>query len=225
MRLMLVHSPLTGPSTWGACAAALAARGVEAEVARLPPLAEASYEDLAQAVGGAIAAGAPASLVVHSGAGGLAAAIVAQAQGRVRSVVFVDAILPHPGRSWFDTAAPALGESLRARAKDGAAPRWDQWFPEGALGGLIPDGAARGTFLGELRPTPLSYLQAPAPDLEIPADIAWGYVRLSKAYEVEAGEARRVGAPTLRLDLNHLAMITHPQEVATTLLQTLKMLG
>jgi len=224
MHLILLHSPLVGASTWAPLADACAARGVAAHVPVLPAWTEL-HPPYYPALAAAVEVGGPACLVAHSGAGALVPAILAEAQGLVRSVAFVDAILPHPGRSWFATAAPALGNALRAAAVEGAAPAWDQWFPAGTLGGLLPDPDQRAQFLAELTPTPLAFLEEPAPELVIPADVAWGYLRLSRAYEDEAGEARRVGAPTLRLDSHHLAMMTDPEPVLTALLNLMRMLG
>jgi pimeloyl-ACP methyl ester carboxylesterase len=222
--ILLLHSPLVGPCAWAACGAALAARGREVRVAALPTgLVPPFYAAMAAATAKDLEA--PATLVVHSGAGALVPAIAAAAPGRVRSVIFADAILPHPGRSWFDTAGADLGQALRAVSGDGLVPSWDQWFPPDTLGKLLPDVNHRATFLAELKPVPLAYLEEMAPEIELPPRTPWGYLRLSKAYEREAAEARRVGAPTLRTDLHHLAMMTDPEAVATSLLQLMRMLG
>jgi hypothetical protein len=53
--------------------------------------------------------GRPTILVGHSGAGPLLAAM-GESLGCVEGYVFVDAGLPHPGRSWFDSAPPELAE-------------------------------------------------------------------------------------------------------------------
>lgn len=219
MRWVLLHSPLTGPAVWRAVAAEAARRGLDATIVTLPELSGVDapyYPALGAAVAGQIAGG-PVALVAHSGAGGLAASVVQAAGGAVAQVVFVDAILPHPGRSWFSTAAPAFGEGVRAKASKGAAAPWDQWFPPGALAGLVADHALRRAFSRELKPTPLAYLEETAPEAGMPDAVGWAYLRLSKAYENEAREARRLGYLTLRLDLTHLAMLTHPREVVSSL--------
>ena len=126
----------------------------------------------------------------------------------VSQVIFADAILPHPGRTWFETASPVLGDALRGKVKDGEVPAWDQWFPPGALAATLPEGSARETFVSELTTTPLAYLEEAAPELDLPGDIGWAYLRLSKAYEDEAKVARGQGVPTLRLARHHLAMMT-----------------
>ncbi|MDP3853219.1 hypothetical protein [Phenylobacterium sp.] len=223
MRLILVHSPLVGPASWGEVPAELAARGYAAQVATLPGwlgVARPYYPALAAALAQAVEPGD--LLVLHSGAGGLAASVAALAESRLAGMVFVDAILPHPGRSWFDTAAAPLGEALRAAASDGLLPSWDQWFPPGAIAALAPEGRIREAFLAELRPAPLGYFDEPAPALEMPLGVGWSYLRLSKAYEAEAAQARALGRPTLRLELSHLAMMSHPAEVASSLVRLVR---
>jgi hypothetical protein len=229
VRFVLVHSPLTGPVAWSPVAIELAGRGIDATRPAAPDwesLQPPLYTSMAARIAAQFAGqGGPFILVVHSGAGGLAPAIVAAAQGSVRGVLYVDAVPPHPGRSWFATASDALGDSLRAKALDGAVPAWDQWFPPGALESLTPEGPLRQAFISELKPTPLAWLEEPAPEVDLPGDVGWGFLRLSKAYEREAGEARRLGWPTLRRDLHHLAMTTHPTEVVSAMLDLTRMLG
>ena len=52
--------------------------------------------------------------------------------------IYADAILPHPGHSWFDTAPADMRERLRAGALMGELPPWNEWWPPGALERLIP---------------------------------------------------------------------------------------
>lgn len=230
MRFVLIHSPLTGPQAWTRVAVELGARGYEATRPVLPPLqalAAPLYENLAAVVAPQyLGQEGPFVLAVHSGAGGIAPALVAASGGQVAAVLYVDAIPPHPGRSWYETASDVLAASLRAKTDTaGMVPAWDQWFPPDALGSLLPDETQRAQFLAGLSPTPAAWLEARAPELDLPDNVGWGFLRLSKAYEREAGEARRLGWPTLRADLHHLAMMTHPAEVATAMLNLTRMLG
>jgi hypothetical protein len=229
MRFILLHSPLTGPAAWGPVAAEFAARGIEATRPVIPPmaaLAKPYYESAARAVAAQVLSqGGPFILAVHSAAGGLAPSVVAETKGQVEGVLYVDAIPPHPGRCWFETAGDGLVASLKSKAQDGMIPAWDQWFPAGALESLIPEGPLRDRFIGELAPTPLDWFEEAAPQTDLPGDVGWGFLRLSKAYEREAGEARRLGWPTLRRDLHHLSMATHPTEVASAMLALTRLLG
>jgi pimeloyl-ACP methyl ester carboxylesterase len=225
VRWVFLHSPLTGPSVWRPAATEAARRGIEVCVPELPELSRLRapyYPALGVQAAGQMAGEGPAALIVHSAAGGLAATVVAAAPGQVAQVVFVDAILPHPGRTWFSTAADAFAQGVRAKAEGGMVPAWDRWFPEGALGALIGDHTRRKAFVRELRPTPEAFLDEPAPDLPMPDEVGWAYLRLSKAYEDEAREARRLGWPTLRRDLHHLAPVTHATEVVSSLMNLIR---
>ena len=122
MRWVLLHSPLTGPSIWRAVAAEAEARGHDTVVAELPALEGPSpYQRIGLHVAAQIGDG-PAILVAHSGAGALADIVAAASAGAVEQIAHVDAILPHPGRSWADTAADALLDRLRSDAVDARAP-------------------------------------------------------------------------------------------------------
>ena len=176
----------------------------------LSSLAGDFYRTLATAMADALG-DAPAVVVVHSGAGALVPALEA-AWGHLQGVIFADAILPHPGRSWFDTAPPQLADSLRSGAEFGMLPSWDRWWPPGALERLVPDPTLRQALLAELATLPLDYFAEPAPasGLNVPA----AFLRLSGAYDDEARGATRMGWPVVNLPLHHLAMLTHPDAVA-----------
>ena len=225
MRLVLLHGVLVGPAIWRPVAAEAARRGIEATVPGLADPARLErpwYANLAEGVAAQISQGGPATLVVHSAAGGLATSVTAAAPDVIRHVVFVDAILPHPGRSWFDTAGDAFAAMVRARVEQGQVPAWDRWFPPGAIGGLIEDPADRAAFEAELRPVPEAFLDEKAPDLDLPDAVGWSYLRLSKVYEDEARLARHQGRPTLRLDRHHLATMTHPAEVLSSIVNLIR---
>lgn len=212
-RIVLLHSPLLGGLAWQAVAANLQARGRAASAPAWPVLSSLAgdfYRSLATAL--AVELGeTPATVVAHSGAGALIPAL-GSAWGGLRGVIFADAILPHPGRSWFDTAPPQLADSLRAGAEFGLLPSWDQWWPPGALERLVPDETLRDSLLGELTALPLDYFAEPAPTMELGVPAA--FLRLSGAYDEEARGATRQGWPVVNLPLHHLAMLTHPEAVA-----------
>jgi pimeloyl-ACP methyl ester carboxylesterase len=212
VRFVLAPSPLLGPASLEPLAEGLRSLGHEADVAQLPALLSIEgdyYPALAAAVGAALDG---AVLVTHSGGGALAPSVVEAAGGRCAGAVLVDAILPHPGRSWLDTAPPALRTQLEAGAQQGLLPAWDGWWPPGALERLIPDEALRLKVISELEPLPLAFLQEAAPQA---AELGrTGYVRLSGAYDNEARVAGRLGWPVVQLPLHHLATVTHGPAVA-----------
>ncbi|RAK68657.1 alpha/beta fold hydrolase [Phenylobacterium kunshanense] len=217
-RLVLLHSPLLGPLSWRPVAAALAAQGRAVEAPawpRLSTLGEDCYAALANSMGATLAAGGPAIVVAHSGAGALIPSVAALAKGVLQGVIYCDAILPHPGLSWFDTAPPQLASQLRAGAEAGRLPSWDRWWPPGALERLIPDFVQRTALIDELEPIPVGYFEELAP--ELPLSVPAAYLQLSGAYIEEAQIAGRKGWPVVRLPLHHLAMLTHAEAVANAI--------
>ena len=215
-RIALLHSPLLGGLTWQAVAADLRGRDRAASAPTWPVLSSLTgdfYRGLANALADELGE-SPAIVVAHSGAGALIPALES-AWGGLRGVIFADAILPHPGRSWFDTAPPQLADSLRAGAEFGMLPAWDRWWPPGALERLVPDAALRDPLVRELTALPLDYFAEPAPTMELGVPAA--FLRLSGAYDAEARGATRQGWPVVNLPLHHLAMLTHPEAVASAI--------
>lgn len=224
MRFTLVHSPLTGPGCWRPVAAELVAQGHAALAVDPGPVApgddyQAVVDRIAAsaAEGGAAEAGPTDVLVGHSGAGGLLAGVAAALAPR--ATLFVDAILPHPGRSWFDTAPPALVKRLRGLAQDGRLPPWNRWFSIGAPENNIADPALKAAFVAELPSPPVSWLEAVAPAWPFPPAISTGYVQLSNAYARETLAARDGAWTIVRAEMHHLAMLTEPDKVAALLLE------
>ena len=209
---LLLHSPLVGPGTWKPVAEALRARGHRAATPdlRLSTLASPYYPALAERIAAAEQGGD--IVVAHSGAGALAGAAKAPL-----GVVFVDALLPHPGRPWLSTVAPQMADKLASSAKDGLLPAWHAWLPEGALERLLPDQAIRAAFLAELEPTPLAYFQEDAPRWPGVDQARAAYLQLSEAYAAEAMHAAGEGAHVVRLPGHHLSMLTDAEKMAEML--------
>ncbi len=187
-----------------ALAPALRARGHDVMVPDLrPALREGRpfYAALA-----ALIAAVPdedAVAVVHSGAGALAPLL-----GAVRGAIFIDAVLPHPGQSWFDGVPPELGARLRGLAKDGRLPPWHAWWPKGAMERLLPDRAQGAAFIAEQDELPLAYFEEAAP--AVPLAMPSAYLQLSEAYAADADAADALGWPVERLALDHLAVLSRP---------------
>jgi hypothetical protein len=214
VKLVLLHSPLVGPGTWRAITPLLQARGFEvavpdfaADMARPQPY----YARLVRTASASVARDT-AILVAHSGAGSLVPAIAAS--GRVLGAIFVDALMPHPGQCWFETVPQSLKSRLESLAHDGRVPPWHRWWPEGAIRSLFVDEASYARFVSELQEIPLAYLEEPAPDLALDDKCAGAYLQLGPGNADEASVAERLGWLVKRLTLHHLALLTHPEEVA-----------
>jgi hypothetical protein len=142
----------------------------------------------------------------------------------VAAAGFVDAILPHPGATWFDSAPAALGEQLRGLARHGRLPPWHQWFPQDAVSELLPDERLRRRFIAELPRVPLAYFEEAAPEVTDWPSAPCGYLQLSAAYDGEAREAERRGWLVVGEPADHLAMLTRPAVVASVLNRLVKTL-
>lgn len=219
-RIVLLHTPLLGPYSLRALCAELERQGARAHAPAWPRLSSVAgdyYPALVSSMAATVdGAGAdPVILAAHSGAGPLVPALVERLRAPIAGVVFVDAFLPHPGRSWFDTAPAEMRAQLRAGAQMGQLPPWDDWWPPGALARLVPDEGVRQALVAELEPLPIGYFEEPAPAAALKAPAA--YLQLSGGYEEEGRLAGRQGWPVVRLPLNPLAPLTQPQAVASAL--------
>lgn len=225
--LVLVHSPLLNASSWSPICERLKASGY-AVVA--PDFTDALSEDpplylkIAQRFAQIDAGSGDVVLIAHSGGGALIPVIAAALGPRVCAALFVDALLPHPGRSWFDTVPDDLAAHLRVLSRDGALPPWSEWWPPTVLDALVPDITMRRNFVAQLRPLPLAYCEEKAPDVSMPMAVRCGFLRLSENYEDEASSAEHAGWHVDRMALDHLAILTKPEAVAQQMRKLLELL-
>ena len=221
--LVLVHSPLVGPATWSGVAPLLAERGYDVRIADLgdtlndgPPYSHRQAEVIARC-----AAGEPAILIGHSGAGALLAPAGLEAGGAL-GYLFVDAGLPIPGRSQMSTMPLDLADRLRQMAdRDGWLPPWPQWWGDEGLAELVPDAGTRRRFAAECPKLPLALFDELLPEGR---DAPGAYLRLSHAYDEPATQARARGWPVIELASHHLAPLTDPATVAEPMLELLSQL-
>jgi hypothetical protein len=219
--LVLIHSPLVGPSSWHPVAEQLRVGDLEVVVPSLvhalgspPPLYQALSGAVVDVIDGCRAGGGPV-LVVHSGAGALVPSVVDAAPGPVRAVVFVDATLPHPGRAWMDTVPAETAEQLRAMAgADGVLPPWHEWFPPQVIAELLPDEGVRTRLCADMPRLPLRYLEEVAPRLPRWRALPCGYLQLSEGYDDAAAKAQASRWPVARVHGHHLSGVTDPATVA-----------
>ncbi|GAA2136490.1 alpha/beta fold hydrolase [Glycomyces algeriensis] len=220
--LVLVHSPLTGAQAWGPAAEALRSLGHVVATLDLGPAfaGDGPYFPAAAALAAAglreYAMHESAVLIAHSGAGALLPAI-AEAVPRTAAAVFVDALLPHPGQSWFDSAPKELGDHLRQVAAGGRLPKWSDWFPPEAIEELLPDVDQREAFTAALPRIPLAYFEETAPHAPAWPPGPCAYLRLSEAYRAQAAEAVAKGWPVTELPADHLAIYTQPEQTVRIL--------
>jgi hypothetical protein len=201
---VLVASPFTGPVAWSRVASALRAADHRVEV---------HGEDTP--------IDAPLVLVAHSG-GGPQLPVIASASAGVVGAVYVDALLPHPGRSWAQTVPDAFVARLRAGAVDGKLAPWPQWWGEARMRELIPDDARRAEFVAACPAVPIEWIDEVLPDAPEPPSV---FVQLSDTYAPETAAARQHGWPVVVCDLDHLAPVTRPDAVARAIVEAAGLLA
>ncbi len=196
---VLVASPFTGPFAWSKVADELRGRGERVAVHDVDdrPLDP------------------PVVLVAHSGGGPQLPALAARTRGVV-GMVLVDALLPHPGRSWSQTVPDAFAAKLKAEAVDGRLEPWPQWWGDERMRELVPDDELRAAFVHACPSVPVASIDEVMPQLPDPPAV---FVQLSEAYTPESDAARRRGWPVLTLDAHHLALLTAPADVADVVLR------
>ena len=219
----LIHSPLVGLLTWSLVAERLRKSGVEAVTPELRDAAQsdAPYwrrhaETVGQALRG-IPPDRPLILVAHSGAGSLLPAIRQTAGHPIAGYIFVDAGLPHDGRSRLEemeAESPEYAAELRAHLAAGG--RFPEWT-DADLRDIIPDDRLRRQLVAELRPRALAFFTEPIPVFSGWPDAPCTYIQLSPAYARPAEEARRAGWPVRTFDAGHFHMLVDPDAVATAL--------
>jgi pimeloyl-ACP methyl ester carboxylesterase len=223
--LLFVHSPVAGPSTWHYVAEVLQRNGFHCAAPDLTGVAATGppyYPKYATAAAAAVGETADTVVVVgHSAAGALLPAIAAAVGDRTRGAVFVDAMLPQPGRSWFGTAPPGLEAQLRALADDGVLPPYDEWFPPGTLEELVPDPARRERLIAEAPRLPVAYFDEPAPQVQFEESVACAFIRLGAPFDAAADKAERLGWWVARRDWDHLRMLSEPVAVADLIAQAI----
>lgn len=217
-QLVLLHSPLVGPGTWSALAPLMRERGHTVSIPDYSNVLQGSpsyYEKIVRAACGVVGDGNRIVLVAHSGAGALVPAVAAVC--KTSAAIFVDALLPHPGKAWFETIPDALKAHLKKLTRDGRVPPWHEWWPKNAIKEMLGDQAAYERFASELRSLPLAFFEEAAPSSSTPAGLRCAYLQLSAGCEAEAQAAERSGWITAHFPRHHLAMLTHPEDVAAEL--------
>lgn len=221
---VLVHSPFLGPASLRPLADALAALGHPAVLLDLrpsvvaPPVHQVLLGAFADAMSEELLDG-PVVLIGHSGAGPLLPAFADSLEDAVSGLVFVDAGLPTPGRSWRDTVPASLYAELRALTREGQLPRWQRWFDPDPLEILVTDAELRAEIADEAPEVPIAFLKEERPEVEWTGPA--GYVLLSEPYEADAASAQERGWPVRRLATHHLAPATDPEPVAQAILDVL----
>ncbi|GFK94702.1 hypothetical protein NNJEOMEG_02549 [Fundidesulfovibrio magnetotacticus] len=231
---ILVHGAFQGSFVWKETAALLESQGHETLAPGLTGLGDRSHllaegqslagyvDDVQNAV--AFAMAGPCVFVGHSYSGLTATAAAARLPRLARAVLYVDALIPEPGRSFRDMAGPEFAKTLAAHVHD----RWlVRPWPLAAFG--VAGHAKAPAFAARLTSTPLAAFTDPfafgLPDPALPA----GFIRCTgnpnPFIEAQAAKARASGWPVTLLDSGHAPMITAPEALARAILTTAHLMG
>lgn len=216
MELVLVHSPLVGPTTWHWVAEMLTKAGHEVTS---PDLRSAAASGRAGTfIAGAVAATptdwARPVLVAHSGAGFFLPSI-ADLLDRA-GYVFVDAGLP-PCLGVSNAGADYLDE-LRSLAVDGDLPRWSTWWSEEVMEALLPNEVRRAQVEAEMSEIPLAFYESP---VSVPSgwcEAGGSFLLLSEPYRQDAERARALGWTVTERLGGHLDIVNDPIAIADAII-------
>ena len=222
--IVLVHSPLVGPFTWSLVAKSLQADGFDVLVPVLtdsgeapPPYWQQHAVSMQQAFV-SIPPERPLVLVGHSGAGSLLPVFAQAARRPVTAYLFVDAVLPHPGKTQLEE----MPEELRQLLAEGS--RFPNWKDED-LREVLPDGRARQQLLAEVQPRPLNFFEEVLPEVSGWPDAPGGYLLFTQGYRPYLEQAQRAGWPSRALPAGHFHMLVDPVAVAATLVELMKQIN
>jgi pimeloyl-ACP methyl ester carboxylesterase len=156
------------------------------------------------------------TLVAHSFAGYVAAGVLARDATRIRKAVFLDAVLPQPGKSWFEGMGPGVEHYVTGLANDGSIP----WFTRDQLDQAYPGhGISDDDFAwmqSKLAPQPIAtYAQSPSDEPLSTTGAELAYVRCLRTTPPASDISEASPGWTFRtLDAGHWPMITHPEATA-----------
>ncbi len=220
---VLLHSPLTCFEVWLPVASCLREVGWRVQVPVADDEAQESnipfWQRYVESATRDIGSGNDPRWIVagHSGAGPLLPSIAERIGGSIL-LIYVDAGLPHPGRSRIDdiaAAIPALAHRLNRHFEDGGL--FPDWTHEDLIE-VIPDSRMRRGLISHLRPRGRDFFTEVMPEQSDWERWPSAYLRLSDGYEGAAAAAEAKGWPTVRLQAGHFHMLVDPAAVAGSLI-------
>lgn len=225
--LVLVASPVIGPSSWAPLREALALLGWESsattearDALNRRPIWQRTVDGVERSLRD-VPHSRPVVLIGHSGAGPLLPAVGAAIPQHVAAYLFVDAGLPAPGISRLGAIAAegpqgaALATKLAAILDAGG--RFPEWT-DTEMAPLVPDAERRRQLLAELRPRGGDYWSAPLPTVLGWPDAPCAYMQFSEPYETAAERANAMGWPLRHLPGCHFHHLVDEHGVADALL-------
>ncbi len=226
--IVLIHSPLVGPSSWHYVAGELGARGFRAIT---PALTDRSgsvdpywkqHVDCILAALNQLDPDRAIVLVAHSGAGPLLPALRSLLQHVVIAYVFVDAGLPGAGQTRLELMRredPDWADGLHARLMSGQRfPTWN----DRDLRPFVPDDYRRSRLIAEIQPRSLPFFTEPIPGFPDWPDAPCIYIQFSAAYDLAADLARKAGWTVHKHAGGHFDMLSDPAAVSRLILDSIR---
>ena len=229
--VVLVHSPLVGTFTWSLVAQHLQAADFEVLIptlndsGKIPLPYWQQYATSVQRELASIPKERPLTFIGHSGAGPLLPILAQTALHPTKGYLFVDASLPHPGRSQLDEMTannPELAQYFRQLLGSGG--RFPNWSEED-LRETIPDKEARLRVIAELQPRALDFFEEIMPVADNWPDAPCSYLLFTQGYRPFLEHAQRAGWPNQTFDADHFHMMVDPLAVATALVELMKQMN
>lgn len=204
--IILLHGSWLGGWIWDDIAPILTRDGHAVSAPTLS--ATGGLDDHVREVVAEIAEGVAVTLVAHSYAGMVATATAAQLPERVRQVIYLDAFVPREGQSAFDVLPDIRPLFESTVAPDGAVSA----LPPQAFG--VTDEGEAAKIAARMRPWPLRTHEQESATLPIGVHRAFVQFAQGGFFTDLARDLEAESWVVERLDLGHLAPITHPHEVA-----------
>ncbi len=225
--LVLIHSPLVGPSTWSRVTTELQNRGQDILVPILedsPQSTDPFWMQHAESVSRSLAdfpRGTPLTLIAHSGSGPLLPVIRGSITNPIHAYVFVDAGIPRAGASRLDlmkTEEPEWAAQFEQELIRGA--RFPNWSLED-LKDILPDESLRRQMVADLQPRGLEFFNEPIPVSESWPDAPCIYIQFSRAYDQPAALALEKGWIVEPMNAGHFHMLVDPAAVTDRITDSL----
>lgn len=190
--LLLIHSPLVGPSSWRPLEKTARDRGFDVRRPDLTSVAAARSPKWRHFVD-------------------LATQSAARTGKRLRSMIFVDAIVP-PAEGTHATSQQFLA-FLDDKVVEDTLPQWIDWWPPEVIDAMVPNQKDLNELRHDMPRLPRSFFDETVP---VPQNWSTGpcaYLKLSAAYEREYTDVRQMGWKHSAIDGTHLSIFTDPAAV------------
>jgi pimeloyl-ACP methyl ester carboxylesterase len=155
-------------------------------------------------------------LVGHSYGGLVISSVAAHASGRIRRLVYLDALVPENGQSGFDLNS----QQFRQRVQAAAAEHGEGYKVSPNLEMLgVTEAADLEWLRSRLRPQPIASFSEPAEAPPTTKQIPSTYILCTQfGFQDTAARCRAKGWPVLEIDCGHDAMVIKPRELVDLLL-------